>query len=418
MKRGFTLIELMIVIAVLVTLMALVVRIGGIGSDSHKRTVTITRMQRLENCLSGFHAAFGCYPPVKLHGNRSLDHQAKNGIDWKDEGKAWPLVEKVCRAQPVGCRFPFSSDMDDMILGLSDFVKSVAQSGEFEGEGEPFESQDMRDWGKEGFVSSSSSVAAGRLRPKKDEVLWSEIKLFQYGLMSYLLPRYLVMMGGNREFFAAADGGRGFAQWTENNQAPSDPFTGNPTTWSELFNNVGEYKAQQMSKGNMVKSEKIVKLELMPSQAVCARWLPNLEGICKCNFPKSDEFKHADEFFGIHIKGTEAGDGGIFDSMGDVESVGGIKETCFSPDDDQPYKDQYLLDEVTVNDGWGHEFYYYSRSPHQSYTLWSSGPDGKTFPPWISRDKLQSNARGDQEDATEAGRAAKWTKDDIIHLSN
>lgn len=27
-------------------------------------------MQRLENCLSGYYAAYGSYPPVKLHGSR------------------------------------------------------------------------------------------------------------------------------------------------------------------------------------------------------------------------------------------------------------------------------------------------------------------------------------------------------------
>ena len=64
---------------------------------------------------------------------------------------------------------------------------------------------------------------------------------------------------------------------------------------------------------------------------------------------------------------------------------------------------------MTVQDGWGHEFYYYSRSPYQSYTLWSAGPDGKTFPPWIARDKLSGQ---------ELDMAAKWTKDDIAHMSN
>ena len=66
MKRGFTLIEMMVVIAVLVTLMAMTFRLANIGSDTEARTMTISRMQRLENALSGFHAAFGCYPPVKL----------------------------------------------------------------------------------------------------------------------------------------------------------------------------------------------------------------------------------------------------------------------------------------------------------------------------------------------------------------
>ena len=64
MKRGFTLIELMVVMAVLVTLMAIMFRISGIGADADNRTRTIVRLQRLENCLSGYYAAFGSYPPV------------------------------------------------------------------------------------------------------------------------------------------------------------------------------------------------------------------------------------------------------------------------------------------------------------------------------------------------------------------
>ena len=63
MKRGFTLVELMIVIAVLVTLMAITFRITNTVADTESRTMTITRMQRLENALSGFHAAFGATRP-------------------------------------------------------------------------------------------------------------------------------------------------------------------------------------------------------------------------------------------------------------------------------------------------------------------------------------------------------------------
>ena len=43
-KRGFTLIELMIVIAVLVTLMAITFRIMNSVSDTEARTMTITRI--------------------------------------------------------------------------------------------------------------------------------------------------------------------------------------------------------------------------------------------------------------------------------------------------------------------------------------------------------------------------------------
>ena len=72
MKRGFTLIELLVVVVVLVTLMSIMFRIGSVGGSADNRNRTIVHMQRLENCLSGYYAAFGSYPPVKLHGTRDF----------------------------------------------------------------------------------------------------------------------------------------------------------------------------------------------------------------------------------------------------------------------------------------------------------------------------------------------------------
>ncbi len=59
---------------------------------------------------------------------------------------------------------------------------------------------------------------------------------------------------------------------------------------------------------------------------------------------------------------------------------------------------QIYLAHSTVTDGWGKEFFYYSAPPHQSFRIWSSGPDGKTFPPW---EKLTTTAEA-------------WVKDDIV----
>ena len=72
-KRGaFTLIEMLIVVVVLVTLMSMVFRLSSIGDESTCRVNTVERMQKLENCLSGYYAAFGCYPPVPLHGSHDI----------------------------------------------------------------------------------------------------------------------------------------------------------------------------------------------------------------------------------------------------------------------------------------------------------------------------------------------------------
>ena len=387
MKRAFTLVELMIVIAVLVSLMAITFRIANVVGDAEERTVTITRMQRLENCLSGFHAAFGCYPPVKLHGNRSFRGQEES-INWGNESEAWRWVNQLCRTQPVGCRFPFPENASVFIRELSDLIASASSSGEYE---DVFRDPAMKEWAAAGFSSAAESSVEGRLSAKKGEVLWSEIKLFQYGVMSYLLPRYFIMMGGSAKYFENG----GYAQWSKNNQNPSDPFVGSDIPWTSVYDWVQEY-----DNGNG-RNENVTKLLMMPSQAVCARWLPNLERICMCN--------RDIVLFGVHIKSGNWRDAGLFDSMEIQALAPALRGACYTPDDNGTYEDQYILDSVTVLDGWGNDLYYYSRSPYQSYTLWSAGPDGKTFPPWIARDKLSGQ---------ELDLAAKWTKDDLTHMSN
>ena len=72
MKKAFTIIEMLVVVVVIATLMTIVFRLSSIGEDSEYRNRTIVRMQKLENCLSGYHAAFGSYPPVKMHGARDI----------------------------------------------------------------------------------------------------------------------------------------------------------------------------------------------------------------------------------------------------------------------------------------------------------------------------------------------------------
>ena len=78
MKKGFTLVEMLIVVVVLVTLMSITFRLSSLGDDQTRRNRTISRMQRLENCLSGFYAAYGTYPPVELHGSRDYDLGVNN----------------------------------------------------------------------------------------------------------------------------------------------------------------------------------------------------------------------------------------------------------------------------------------------------------------------------------------------------
>ena len=69
----------------------------------------------------------------------------------------------------------------------------------------------------------------------------------------------------------------------------------------------------------------------------------------------------------------------------------------------------YILDYVTVVDGWHRPLYYYSPAPYQTYTLWSAGANGKTFPPWVSREKLGATANE---------MISRWLRDDILRLSH
>ena len=207
-----------------------------------------------------------------------------------------------------------------------------------------------------------------------DAVDWGNLQLFQFGVMSYILPRYLVMMNGNSQFYG------NFRQWTVNNEMPSDPYTGRPIgEWAQLRNLV---VSDNMSD--------LAKVANIPSQSVCARWMPNLAGACRAN--------HNYKLFGVSLRDdTQGGNLSVENPWIEVFSATGGNSQ------------QYVLDEVTMVDGWLNPFYYYSPAPYQRYILWSGGPNGKTFPPWVSRDSLGSKAKST---------VGSWTHDDIVHMSN
>jgi hypothetical protein len=120
--------------------------------------------------------------------------------------------------------------------------------------------------------------------------------------------------------------------------------------------------------------------------------MPNLEGICSGNGTV--------KLFGVTV--TEAA----------AELRPGNKDIeVFSPGgfDSDSTSGQYVLDCLTVKDGWRREFFYYSPAPYQSYVLWSAGANGKTFPPWVSRDELSSQANEC---------IGLWIEDDIVSMSN
>ena len=386
-SSGFTLIELLIVTVVIVTLMGIVFRLAGAGGDSRAKSMTIARMQRLENAISGYYAAFGSYPPVPLQGrSRGIDVKVNrttgvqggasdtgscNLANPDDETKR--QVEAACRAQPVAVLFPFFMNGSANADRKTDAEKLVTA---------------LRTERKASF---SPLTSPGGLHPDKSD--WSDVNLFQFGLLSFLLPRYLFMLQGDPSFYEGRNGAplrRG--QWWVNNQRPCRIDTGRPyDSWEEM--------QKWYYKGNpsVNDAQEISLIENLPSQAVCARWMPNLEGIVAGGL----------DFYGVNTSDTYWSyfDANMYDGLP------GYRKWLHqaSPNGYKGESSLYLLNGMTVSDGWGNEFYYHSDVPYQSYRLWSAGPNRYTFPPWLDLDKFNQK---------EQETIANWTKDDVSHLAN
>ena len=394
-KNGFTLIELLIVTVVIVTLMGIVFRLAGVGGDSRAKANTIKRLQRIENAISGYYAAYGSYPPVPLQG-RSRDINVKVndlGVQYppdetesvtlspklklpsqnlnETEKRIWRQIDAACRAQPVAVLYPFFMVGDKK----SDDEKTIQAVRSTKG-------------GRTGFSPLRNPGGV-----HYDEPNWHQVNLFQFGLLSFLLPRYQFMLRGDSNFYKARNG-----QWRANNQLPCQVDTGEQfKSWAGDSDSVQDYLY-----GSGANGQKAALVASLPSQAVCARWMPNFEGIITGGL----------DFYGVD---TSDGDrhyltGEIYDGVpGDRKWV----RLCSNEGYEGASAD-YVLNGMTIADGWDHEFYYYSEAPYQSYRLWSAGPNGVTFPPWLDRETIERDMGG--RSALEA--VAKWTKDDISHLSN
>jgi len=388
-RSGFTLIELLVVTVVVVSLMAIVFRLSGIAGGANDQQETVSRMQKLENCLSGYYATFGSYPPVPLQGAsrniyRRVDEKRRTiqtDDDEIDDSKLDPdQVKAACLAQPVAAMCPPPSGME------SDYntFKSAIQSAF---DADIYDESDKKHIENLLSMTWQSLENPGFLNPYKSETDAKRLTLFRYGLMSFLLPRYRFMLdcakgskSGNSEAFNSSIDN--YSQWTEFNPLPPRMDTGIAyTSWKEFCDIMG--------------GEDDWQIDLIPSQAACARWLPNLQGIVSGRRVK---------FFGMSI-GTgnvsgipDAKDAGSFN----LYSAGGSHGSENSG---------YPLNTFTVRDGWNRDFYYYSPAPHQTYVLWSAGKNGQTFPPWVDMEQFKKE-HSDQYDT-----AIQWMADDIKFMS-
>lgn len=399
MKRGFTLVELLVVVVVIVTLMSIVFRLSGVGHGSAARNETINRMQRLENCLSGYYAAYGSYPPVKLHGSRDymvnvnaygiqqvgtigsgLKGSNSSGAD-RANAIGWERVEAACRSQPLGMSFPFKeSGVQDYIKKVSNMLIAKAQSND--PKNKKFRDNPLLAMG---FRPITDNSMISELKDKAD---WTQAQIFKFGVMSYLLPRYLVMLGGSTDLDQVYSE---HSSWRANNQLPCRFEDG-------VQYGDGDVDAGWKELNNDVRSAKW-KVAAMYSQAVCARWLPNLEETVRAMYDMT--------LYGVQIRDSK-------DSHGNI-SAGNPNPVLYSTSSQGGAGSsgtQYVLDEMTVVDGWDNEFYYYSPPPYQSYVLWSAGPNEKTFPPWVSDEEIR-NLKSAERDL-----AKEWKSDDIVKMSH
>jgi len=385
---------MLIVVVVLVTLMTIAFRLGAINDASAQRNTTVSRLQRVENCLSGYYAAFGSYPPVAQHGSyniylkvdghgmQNLDGEENTSIwGWNpedfrrgsrpvEEQEAWHQVQAACRTQPVGCAFPFREDYSEYVDAWSEQLKDEAAADDTL-------TPERKAMFAAGF-DDGVSQNIGRHSRYKNKIDWREIQLFKFGLMSFLLPRYLVMMKSDESLYTE------FAQWTGNNSMPADPLTGQSyTSWRKVWDDANKDRD----------TTDYARVANIPSQAVCARWMPNLEDSVYTT-------RSTLTLFGVDIADGNSSIGFTLSST-ELHSPGGYDQSSTAG--------QYVLDFCTVRDGWWEELYYYSPPPYQTYVLWSSGSNKRTFPPWISRESLDSQANRC---------IGIWVQDDIVNMSH
>lgn len=362
-------------IAVMVTLMGIGFSLLRAGDEAVALSVTRSRLQRLQNCLSGYYAAFGHYPAVPLHAERNIYLEANDyGIqtERRTSKVVWRNVRAAILAQPVTTEFPFDTENKEVkndVAEASAADVAWSKAAKTRG-GDPTA---VAVYAK-GYKPFSASLVA----TQKNQSSWRDVQVFRFGLLSFLLPRAQFMLFGEKLVYEK------YVQWPSQNDLAEyyDPKIGKAlkSSWSSLA-------AAMRTIGSDRKA-----ILASRSQAACARWLPNLAGIVRG---------------GRSYYGIDTSDGKRFrereDELRDAEVADLLVHASGKPD---APKTAYVLDGMTVLDGWENEFFYYSPSPHRTCRIWSAGSDRKTLPPWIDPVEAASNP--------ELKKALIWTRDDLV----
>ncbi len=411
-RGGFTLIELLVVTVVIVTLMGVVFRLAGVGGTNRAKARTIDRMQRLENALSGYYAAYGSYPPVPLQGRsrsiyKSVDEYGRQERGDKETGstsmkssRTLAQIEAACRAQPLSVSWPSSSDGE-----INSAIQDLSSASDAESPYKDFSALS-------GVGSLDLDAVDWRAQGKSGK----DIQLFEFGLLSFLFPRYFFMLDGKMDnYYNHEKNGRVHNQWAANNQVPCRPDNGRPCWgkgnerdgWTQLWKVMGTQSSADRWQAGLVSN--------LTSQAVCARWMPNFQGIVSTiNQPRYRFFYGVDVMDGTRpsLSSSERMTDlpeGVTSNGGDDGKLWTHRLRVFPGGGYGSGGSKHLLLSMTVQDGWGHEFYYYSDPPYQSYRLWSAGANRVTFPPWYDLDSFSGE---------DLNMIHSFISDDIVHLSN
>jgi type II secretory pathway pseudopilin PulG len=311
--------------------------------QSNEKARTLACLQRLQNAISGFYAEYGYYPPVPNYTSpdpwgQSAENDFGGGAEaLSSENGFREACSAACRSQPIAFEFPNPQGQDSII------------NMKFQ--------QDQ--------IQSPNTLLGGQAASiPKDE--WNDVKMFKFGLLSFLVPRVEVIG------FAGPDGGS-----------------------SDIEPKITFYESRQWKKNNPASKVSDTRKALAAQQIIenraVARWLPNLEGLVQ----------NGTTILGVNTRGPGSTSG---------SDLGGFRTWLDKDGELQSYSyngQKYVLKFLSVVDGWDREIYYYSQPPYQSFCIWSAGKDGRTFPPWIKLNALSGKERE---------WAAKWAKDDIVRF--
>jgi prepilin-type N-terminal cleavage/methylation domain-containing protein len=324
-RQAFTLVEMMIVVAIIAVLIGGVFRMMSAAGEKNKESTTVTRIERLQNALSGYYAEYGSYPPVKqIYEYPDPEYERPEGdranpkpVDFTSES-----ANKAARSQSIAYEFPPLTSLDEFIMFQ---YKSVSGRSA----GQVFGGQNL--WAADDSWTD-----------------WNTLQLFKFGLLSYLLPRAHIAWGSSDQK-------------------------------NDRYSNVFKSKQWATKNPEQYKIEDQIAAQMEIEKRTVARWLPNFEKIIYAG--------NIQMGIDLHEKDTPAVDLVSHNAPGSSQV--------------------FLVQTMTIRDGWGKELYYYSPAPYQSYRIWSSGRDGKTFPPWIPLKDYKYKTQ-----------AAQWIEDDIVRFDH